>query len=82
MSITLLNGHTPRILEMPTSHPNRFLGAYAVLWDELDAEGHEIITYGFATSAAAERAILDLYAEQLGQANEYARDSADNGGQE
>ena len=80
MSITLLTGRTPRILELPTSHPSRFLGAYAVLWDEQDAEGREIITYGFMTHAAAERAVLDLYAEQCGQANELARDSADNGG--
>ena len=43
--------------------------------DEQDAEGHEIITFGFITSAAAERAILDLYAEQCGQANELARDA-------
>ena len=81
MSITLLTGRTPRILELPTSHPRSSLGNYAVLWDEQDAEGHEIITYGFMTSAAAERAIMDLYAEQCGQANELARDSADNGGQ-
>ena len=82
MSIKLLTGRTPRILELPTSHPRYGLGSHAVDWDEQDAEGHEIITFGFMTSAAAERAILDLYAEQLGQANELARDAADNGGQE
>lgn len=66
MSITLLNGHTPRILSMPEG--------YAVDWDEKDAEGHEIITYGFATHQSAERAIEDMYIEQCGQANELARD--------
>ena len=47
---------------------------YAVDWDEKDAEGHEIITYGFATHQSAERAIEDMYIEQCGQANELARD--------
>lgn len=76
--ITLLNGHTPRVLELPKSHPNSYLGDYAVDWDEKDAEGREIITYGYATSASAEKAIEDMYIEQCGQANEMARDYADN----
>ena len=70
MSITLLNGHTPRIISMPEG--------WAVDWDEKDSEGNQIITYGFATHASAERAIHDEYIEQCGQANEYLGDMEQN----